>query len=244
MNEFTELMKDLIRCRPASADAAAVDKATCVLKDFLESRGIYCVLEKINGRLCLYASTRPGKVQDLLLNSHVDVVPAASEDEYVPYEKDGWLYGRGAADCLGNTVCIARVLCAVKDSACTGAVFSSDEEIGGLTARAMVERGYGARHACIVLDAFMNHNIITKHKGMVSVKLSSHGSGGHSSLPQGRLNPIDKLVDAYIQLRKLWNEANPAAGTDWPNTMTPCIFSSGTVDKQLRLFECYRNPEH
>lgn len=233
MDEYIELMKELIRCRPVSADPAAVNRANGVLKSFLEARGILCTLEKTGDRTCLYASTRPGKVPALLLNSHVDVVPAVSEAEYEPYEKDGWLYGRGATDCLGNTVCVAKILCAVKDRADVGAVFSSDEEIGGSTARAMVELGYGAKKMCLVLDARSGDKIITRHKGLLNIKLTAHGEGGHASLPWGKPNPIDMLVDAYIKIRAMWAESDdPSLGT-WRNSMAPCIFRSGLADNQI-----------
>lgn len=233
MDEYVELMRELIRCRPVSGDPAAVNRANGILKSFLEARGLFCTLENTGDRTCLYAATRPGKVQDLLLNSHVDVVPAVSEAEYEPVEKDGWIYGRGTADCLGNTVCVAKILCNVKDHASAGAVFSSDEEIGGNSARVMVSQGYAARKACIVLDAWQDHRIITQHKGLLSIKISARGAGGHSSLPWGKPNPIDMLVDAYVRIRSLWNEADdPSAGT-WRNSMAPCIIRSGVVDNQI-----------
>ena len=87
MDEYIELMKELIRCRPVSADPAAVNRANGVLKSFLEARGIFCTLEQTGDRTCLYASTRPGKVPVLLLNSHVDVVPAGKPSawKYPPF---------------------------------------------------------------------------------------------------------------------------------------------------------------
>lgn len=234
MDEYMELMKALIRCRPVSGDPAAVNKANGVLKSFLESHGLFCTLENTGDRTCLYASTRPGKVQDLLLNSHVDVVPAVSEEEYEPIEKnDGWIYGRGTADCEGNTACVAKILCAVKDHASVGAVFSSDEEIGGDSVRAMVKLGYRARKACIVLDAWQDHKIITRHKGLLSIRISAHGPGGHSSRPWGKANPIDMLVDAYVKIRSLWAESDDPSAGIWRNSMAPCIIRSGVVDNQI-----------
>ena len=111
MSEYKELLYRLIECRPVTADVSAVNQAENVMRDFLESRGLYCTMEVIDGRQTLYASTRPGKVQDVLLNAHLDVVPANDENQFTPCEKDGWLYARGAGDCLGNAVCIARFLC-------------------------------------------------------------------------------------------------------------------------------------
>src|SRR5690349_11470695 len=46
--------------------------------------------------LAYRGSTRPEKF-DILLNGHIDVVPGNPE-QFVPVEKDGKLYGRGALD--------------------------------------------------------------------------------------------------------------------------------------------------
>ena len=48
----------------------------------------------------------PGRSPSLLLNGHVDVVPAEAElwssDPFTPVRADGWLTGRGAGDMKGG----------------------------------------------------------------------------------------------------------------------------------------------
>ena len=44
MNEYMDLLKALIRCRPVSGDPAAVNRSNGILKSFLESRGLFCTL--------------------------------------------------------------------------------------------------------------------------------------------------------------------------------------------------------
>lgn len=96
--EVLELYKNLIRCRAVSADIEAVNKSEKTLLAFLQAKGLYCSEELINGRVVVYASTRPGKVQDVLLNAHLDVVPAAYEEQFEPREDGDRMYGRGARD--------------------------------------------------------------------------------------------------------------------------------------------------
>ena len=76
MNEYTELLEKLIRCKAVSGEIQNVNRAVGVMRDFLESKGIACVTETLDGREILYASAMPGKVQDIMLNAHLDVVPA------------------------------------------------------------------------------------------------------------------------------------------------------------------------
>ena len=164
MNIPLDLLKKLIRCKPVSDRIDQVNAAESVMRNYLESKGLYCVTEQIDGRSVLYASTLPGKVQDFLLNAHLDVVPAP-EEMFEPVEKDGRLHAGGSSDCLGNAVCIAEVLCRCAGKASVSAFFTADEEIGGSTTAAMVEKGYGARKMAIILDA-APYAIAHAQKGM------------------------------------------------------------------------------
>lgn len=231
MSEYKELLYRLIECRPVTADVSAVNKAENVMRNFLESRGLYCTMEVIDGRQTLYASTRPGKVQDVLLNAHLDVVPANDENQFTPCEKDGWLYARGAGDCLGNAVCIARFLCENRDAFHIGAVFTGDEETGGETTRGMVERGYGATKAALVLDHGGDYNITHAQKGILILKVTARSHGGHSSAPWAFRNPVDMLTDAYQKLRKEW--VNPVSEEDWRNSMAPCVIAGGDAENRI-----------
>ena len=88
--ELFELYKNLIRCRAVSADIEAVNKSEKLLLAYLQKQGLYCTEEMIDGRVVVYASTMPGKVQDLLLNAHLDVVPAAYEEQFEPIKDVDW----------------------------------------------------------------------------------------------------------------------------------------------------------
>ena len=120
--ELFELYKNLIRCRAVSADIEAVNKSEKLLLAYLQKQGLYCTEEMIDGRVVVYASTMPGKVQDLLLNAHLDVVPAAYEEQFEPRVEGDRLYGRGAHDCLGNAMAIIQCLLKAKDKYSVGAV--------------------------------------------------------------------------------------------------------------------------
>ncbi|HEY2691069.1 MAG TPA: M20/M25/M40 family metallo-hydrolase, partial [Streptosporangiaceae bacterium] len=58
------------------------------------------------GRGNVLGRINPGRSPSLLLNGHVDVVPAEAElwtsDPYTPVRADGWLTGRGAGDMKGG----------------------------------------------------------------------------------------------------------------------------------------------
>ncbi len=225
----TELIQDLIRCKPVSSNIPAVNQATEIMHNYLESNGLYCTLEEFEGRKILFASTVPGKTPDVLLNAHLDVVPAASDSQFVPEERDGKIFGRGSADCLGNAVVLAQVLIALKGKASAGAIFTADEEIGGNTTRYMVEQGYSAGKIILILDG-SPFVIVRAQKGILELRLRANSKGGHSCKPWCFQNPIDMLMDGYLKLRSAWNEITE---DKWCNTMTPCVISGGFAYNQI-----------
>lgn len=229
--ELFELYKNMIRCRAVSSDIDAVNKSEKLLSAFLQKQGFHCTEEMINGRVVVYASTRPGKVQDLLLNAHVDVVPAAYEEQFEPRMEGDILYARGAHDCLGNLMAIVQCMLNAGDKYSIGAIFTADEEIGGLTTAGMVERGYGARKAALVVDAGGYGKICYAQKGIIILTLKATGVGGHASAPWNLDNPIDKLIDGYNRFRSAWT--NPDANNTWLDSMTPCILRAGEADNAI-----------
>ncbi|MDD5599207.1 MAG: M20/M25/M40 family metallo-hydrolase, partial [Victivallaceae bacterium] len=226
-NEFTELFYALIRNCAETGDIKAVNRSEEIMRDFLEERGVYCVLERLGERKILYASALPGKTQKILFNSHLDVVPVSDKSQCEPVLKDDRLYGRGTGDCIGNSVCLAALLCRFKGRAEIGAIFSSDEECGGLTSKEMIRLGYGAKKVVIVIDGEDWARISYAQKGILVLKLTARGRGGHASKPWLLDNPVDKLVSGYSALLRCWE--NPKSEEDWRASMAAAMISGGCV---------------
>lgn len=231
MQKYLDLLKELIRLRPVSADTDAVNRVTGRLRSFLEDHGLHCTEEELNGRKILFASTVPEKTPDLLLCAHVDVVPAVSEKQFEPEVRDGWLFARGADDCLGNAVCIAKALCEADQNASVGAVFSADEETGGETTKYMVQLGYKAKRMICILDHWDHDTICYAQKGILAVKLTARGKGGHASAPWLADNPVDRLIDGYVKFRSEWK--NPDTADSWHPTMAATVLQAGMVHNQI-----------
>ena len=147
-----DLLCQLIRCQPVSADIPAVNRATDTLRRYLDAAGLHTAVETFDGRDVLFAATRPGKQHRLLLNAHLDVVPPSALGQFEPTVRDGRLYGRGASDCLGNAVAIAQALIQAGPEADAAAFFTADEEIGGSTTAAMFNAGYRHTEPAAVCD--------------------------------------------------------------------------------------------
>ena len=229
MDIYIELLEKLIRLRPVSENTSAVNQVQETLCAFLQERGVYCVMENLDGKKVLYASTACGQTPDLLLNAHVDVVPVEDEMQFEPVIRDGWMYARGAGDCLGSAVCIVKTLCEADKTLSIGAIFSADEEIGGATTGYMAEK-YTAKRLVCVLDG-SSDKITYGQKGTMNVRLSARGVSGHASRPFYFDNAADKLIDGYARFKSDWQ--NPTEESPWQNSMALTIVKSGIIANKI-----------
>ena len=228
----TGLLKKLIRMHQVTSDVAAVNAVADEVAEFLKNHGVATVVENIDGRKAVYASTRPGKVQNVLFCAHLDVVPAMNVRQFEPYVKNGFLFGRGAGDCLGNVVSILQALIRAKGRYSAGAVFNSDEETGGFTATAMLERGYGAEKVIVVADHYEDCKITYRQKGILNLSLTAHGKGGHAAyVMEHERNPIDLLAEAYRKIRSGWH--NPSGPNDWRDSLNGTVIHGGNSENQV-----------
>ena len=221
--EYKELLKELVAMKPVSSDVAAVNNVSARIEEFLKARGVRVVREDVNGRNTLYASSLPeGKTTKLLFNSHIDVVPLANPEQGEAVEKDGRIYGRGVGDCLGHAVALVQLLCENKNCS-FGAIFTTDEEIGGLTTAEMLRRGYVGTEGVVILDCWSDGDLAFGEKGMLNVRITAHGKGGHAAYPWDAVNALDLLIAGYSRLRAEWKNADSA--DSWSDTMSATAIS-------------------
>ena len=222
-------LKDIVAIPSESAKPERVNEAMAFTRAYLEKRGVPSVTERDGERDVLYASTRPGKVQDYLLCVHLDVVPAPDPKMYEPRVSGDRLFGRGACDDKGNVAVAVLVLVDLLGKASVGVIFTADEEIGGMTTATMVARGYAARRFAIVIDAGA-YKVTFAQKGTSYITVRAVGKGGHSSQPWKLDNPIDKLVDAYARFRAAW----PKPTDDhWCDIVSATMLSAGEARNRI-----------
>ncbi len=232
MQTDLEFLKRLVEIPSETHDITQCNRATELMREYLEARGVLCTVEKLGDREILCAATTPGKVHDYLFNAHLDVVPAGPE-LYKPRIEGDRLLARGSSDCKGAALVIAQVLVEMLGKADVGAVFSSDEETGGATSAEVVRLGYDARKMIGVIDS-APYMITTAHKGIIDLRLVAHGRNAHSSLPWEGDNAIDKLMDGYAKLRAAWPKNAPdASGDQWFDTYSAVIANGGTAHNKI-----------
>lgn len=230
--KFYELLLATLACRPQSGNRENLNKCHDVIRAFLEKEGLFCATEEINGYKVLYSATEEGKCPDILLNAHIDVVPVSYPEQWEPKLEGDLLYGRGPGDDHGNAIASIMTLIQAKEKGYSlGVIFTADEEIGGLTTKGMIDLGYGAGKIAIVMDSWGGGKIVSAEKGLLSLKVTARGKGGHASAPWALENPVEKLCFAYCRLRENW--VNPTAENSWGDSLAPTILAGGSVHNQI-----------
>ena len=168
---------------------------------------------------------RPGPT--LAFAGHTDVVPTGPlahwhSDPFVPTQRDGRLYGRGAADMKTS---IAAMVVAVEEfvaaqPAHAGAIaflLTSDEEGPSVDGTVRLVELLHARgkslDACIVGEPTsverLGDTIKNGRRGTLSGRLTVKGVQGHIAYPQLARNPIHDIAPALAELvATRWDEGN------------------------------------
>lgn len=186
------------------------------------------VCERIDGGGVSNLWARRGTQNPLVVFAgHTDVVPTGPlaewhSDPFVPTERDGFLYGRGAADMKSSlaafVTAIEAFVAAHPDHAGSIALLlTSDEEGDATHGTTLVVETLKARGEkldyCIVGEPTsvdtLGDTIKNGRRGSLSGKLTVKGVQGHIAYPHLAKNPIHLAAPALAELASVtWDEGN------------------------------------
>ncbi len=233
-NEPVSLAQKLVRMpteNPPGDEAPAIE----FLAELLTDWGFETELLRTDlGRLNLIARNGWGRRSPkILLNGHLDVVPAGIDSAWSmpPFDgfiDDGRLYGRGAADMKGGVAAMlwaARLIQNLPERPADGEIIIhlvSDEETGGAQgARFLVENGLTQADAAIVGEP-TGLNVVIASKGALWTRATVRGKSAHGSVPHLGDNAIERMAGLIMRLREL-----PQAGEH--RLLGPPTVNLGTI---------------
>jgi succinyl-diaminopimelate desuccinylase len=223
MSKTLALTEELIALSSVTPDDKGCQRR---LIELLEPLGFQCESIESGGVTNLWA--RRGTAQPLVVFAgHTDVVPTGPLDQwhsdpFAPTQRDGRLYGRGAADMKTS---IAAMVVAVEEFTAAhpnhqgsiGFLITSDEEGPATDGTVVVcnklkERGEQLDY-CIVGEPTSTDQLgdVIKNgrRGSMSGKLIIKGVQGHIAYPQLAKNPIHLAAPALGELAaEKWDEGN------------------------------------
>ena len=210
------LTEALIGRRSVTPDDAGCQE---LLKARLSTLGFHCETIAANGTTNLWATRSGGRPGPLFVFAgHTDVVPpgpldAWASDPFVATPREGYLYGRGAADMKSS---IAAFMVATElflaerpqHQGQIGLLLTSDEEGPATDGTVQVidrfEREGRRIDYCVVgeptCSAQLGDTIKNGRRGSLSGRLIVQGIQGHVAYPDQADNPIHRFAPALSEL--------------------------------------------
>ena len=217
-----DLARELIERRSLTPDDAGCQ---ALIAARLGPLGFRCETFTVNGVTNLWARLGDGRPL-VCLAGHTDVVPTGpltewTSDPFTPSVRDGYLYGRGAADMKGSVaafvVAVEALLARGQPRGSIALLITSDEEgpsVDG-TARVVERLQQQGTHIdyCIVGEpssvARLGDMIKNGRRGTLSGTLIVKGVQGHIAYPHLAKNPIHRLAPALAELAAThWDDGN------------------------------------
>ena len=203
-----ELLKKLITAKSTS-DVGEI-KCARTLADFFEKAGI-------RPKIDLWSKTRAnitarlksdGSKPALLFVSHLDVVPADSPGDFKPTERNGRIFGRGSCDMKAGITAAAIAMTEIFKSKIKlngDIIFSATagEETDSCGIKKFVKSAKRMSRFCgIIVPEPTDFQLITAHRGLVWIEITTKGKAAHSSMPQLGINAIDSMRIFLNELSK------------------------------------------
>ncbi|HJU44359.1 MAG TPA: M20 family metallopeptidase [Vicinamibacterales bacterium] len=224
-----EFIETLVAIESPSDDRDAVNRCGRELASRLEAiGGTVTAITSTTAGNHLRASFGGGDRQVLLLG-HFDTVWPVGQLARMPLKRDGGrLYGPGVFDMKAGiglaTLATRAVLESGRFEKCRAVMlWTTDEEIGSRTSRALIETEAAKSEAVLVLEPSLPGGALkTSRKGVGQFEIVARGVSAHAGLDPGKgVSAVRELARQIVALDDL---QDPAHGV----TVTAGIISGGT----------------
>ncbi len=178
-----------------------------------------------------------GKGPVIALNAHGDVVPPGegwTVDPYGAVERDGAVYGRGAAVSKSDFATFAFALLALRANASglDGGLelhFTFDEEAGGMVGpKWLIDQGL--TRATDAISAGFSYAVTTAHNGCLHLQATISGLQAHAAMPASGRDALQATVPVlgaiYAERRRLAGITSAVPGIGSPQ-ITVGLISGG-----------------
>lgn len=234
--DLFELTRTLIDIPSVSGEEGEVGR---FLAAHLERLGYTVELQEVAAGRANVLAAAGGRAR-VVLSTHMDTVPP-----HLPSgETEEHLTGRGACDAKG--IIAAQIMAAERLRAAglreLGLLFTVDEELGSLGARAADSHPWAAGCEYLVNGEPTRNRLASGSKGSLRVRLRAEGRAAHSAYPEEGDSAIEKLLDALAGVRaapwprdEFFGETTCNIGTLRGGTRPNVIPSEAEAELQIRL---------
>ena len=188
-----------------TAEPEGISEAAGFVKGWLEARGIEAERDQVRGLPVIRAEVGPATAPTVVLEGHIDVVPAHA-DQFEPRLEGDRLYGRGAYDMKGALAAMMIVTAALRDQdqvrVRLGVV--GDEESEESNERGcdhLVDSGFLGDFA--ITGEPTDLHIGVEAKGVLALRLEVGGRAAHGATPWLGDNAVLNAIDVFRSIESL-----------------------------------------
>src|SRR6266699_4070836 len=163
--------------------------------------------------VCLLANYGRGE-RVFYFHGHYDVVPAQSREQFQPFHKDHFLFGRGSCDMKGGIVAMLYAILALKECGAelngkAGLMLVPNEETGGAGGSAwLAQQGLLGRNGSGMLLAEPTSGVVwNANRGAISLRVQVFGKSAHVGLQHQGENAFERMHRVVERLQELKREA-------------------------------------
>ncbi len=207
-------MKDLLKqlIQADSTVAQGESAAAEVIAKYFREYGIEGRIDRWDGRrsnVIAHVKTA-GRRPALLFVCHLDVVGPGEESwrhpPFAAVEESGRIYGRGAVDMKGPIASVVTAICDVVASktALEGdilfAATAGEETDSAGVQRFMEDRAWLPKLAGVIVPEPTDLAVVTAHRGLFWLKITTRGKAVHSSMAERGVNAISSMKRVLDEL--------------------------------------------
>ena len=228
--EMIRNLQILVEMETPSMDKPSVDQMGAFIVHELSGLGASLKIERQSelGDHITGQWGDPTSGENILILCHMDTVYPIGTLQTQPWTlKDDRIFGPGVLDMKGGIVILLTVLEAIREkdiwpARSITALFTSDEEIGSLTSRSLIERLSRRSALCLCLESGMpDGSLKTWRKGVGNFQISVRGRSAHAGVaPLAGINAIEELAHQVITIQHMTD-------TDKGTTLNVGVFQGG-----------------
>lgn len=211
-SETIALLRQLVELESPSEDKAALDRLGAFIAAQLREAGASVqVIPQVSAGDHLMAWLGEASGAPIVTLCHIDTVWPVGTLAQMPWrEEDGRLYGPGVYDMKAGTAMLLMALQYLRDTGTRPShplrmIFTTDEETGSHTSRALIEAE--ARNAALVLclePALPNGALKTSRKGTGGFKIIAYGRAAHAGADHHKgVNAIEEIARQITLLHQM-----------------------------------------
>ena len=187
------------------------------IRDYLAGLGVesHVFMNAERTKASIYATLGPADRPGIMLAGHTDVVPVDGQewrtDPWKLVEKDGKLFGRGAADMKSFCAVALAFAPSFLERGLETPIhygFTFEEEINRVGVNAILDgiEDFPVRPAMCIVGEPSGMKVVVAHKGKKSVRCRVRGFECHSSLAPTGVNAIEYAAELIAYLKDLSRE--------------------------------------